>query len=213
MGTLVLFIIFEVIPIFFGAKNTIKKNLHDLMLYNIIRMYVTKVIAAFVSVLIILSPIKKEIIDLTHLSAFSQIVILYFFIELSIYFLHRVSHTYDIPLFSKAHGFHHKIKDDLQWVNSRKEHFLVITSFVIIFSIFYYVVFKTEVLVKIIVAALYLTLNTLTHFHIPFSVPVLDKIFLFPKDHRRHHTNFSGPYGVTLSLFDTLFNTREKKSQ
>ncbi len=205
---IILFIIFEVIPLLLNKENTIKKNFTDLIRYQLLRSVFGIFVGGGLLLLLLLTPIKKGLIDITIFSTFSQVIILYFCIELVVYCAHMLSHKYKIVLLSKSHAFHHEIKDDLQWVNSRKEHLLIIGFFVTVFVIFNFVIFKSSNLSHSIVSAAYLSLNALSHFHIPFSVKFLDQIFLFPKDHLIHHTKRSGPYGVTLSLFDTIFNTR-----
>lgn len=208
--TCFLFFLFEILPLLFGAKNTIRKNLHDLFVYNLARVVIVHSMGIGIILLLFLVPVEKQIIDLTHFSTLSQSVILYFCIELLIYGGHRAAHRYKVPFITKAHGFHHKIKDNLQWVNSKKESLIVIFLFLVVFCFFYYIAFKTNSLAKIIVAVSYLTLNSFSHFHTPFTIPYLNYIFLFPKEHKEHHIQFGGPYGVSLSLFDTLFNTRKK---
>lgn len=203
-----LFIIFEVIPLLLNKENTIKKNFTDLIRYQLLRGSFGIFIGGVVLLVLLLTPIKRGFIDLTIFSTFSQVIILYFCIEFFVYCGHMLSHKYKIALISKSHAFHHEIKNDLQWVNSRKEHLLIIGLIITIFIIINFVIFRSSNLSHIIVSVAFISLNALSHFHIPFSVKFLDQIFLFPKDHLIHHTKRSGPYGVTLSLFDTIFNTR-----
>ncbi len=207
--TIFLFIIFELIPIYFNKENTIIKNLPDLITYQVFRNIISAFLGGFILMILLLTPLPRGIFDITHFSTFSQVIILYFCIEFFVYLGHLLAHKYKVPLFSKAHHFHHQTTYNLQWVNSHKEHFLVIGMFLFFFCMFYFIVFISSNLSHTIVGALYLTLNAFSHFHIPISIPILDQIFLFPKDHLRHHTERSGPYGVTLSLFDTIFNTRK----
>lgn len=204
-----LFILFEIIPLFFGVKSTILKNFPDLLRYQIYRAFIVRLIGIVILISILLLPFGKYWFDLREFSLFSQIIILYFFIEFFVYLGHMSAHKYKAPFLTKAHSFHHETKEDLQWVNSAKEHYFVKSLFLIIFCFIYYVVFHSSNEARVIVTAAYLTLNAFSHYHIPFSIPLLNQIFLFPKEHRRHHTDYSGPYGVTLSLFDTLFNTRD----
>lgn len=208
--TIILFILFELLPLYFGVKNTIKKNMSDLLTYQILRNIISIFLGGAILGLLFLTPLPRGLYDLTHFSTFSQVIILYFCIEFFVYLGHFLAHKFKIPLLSKAHGFHHQTTTNLQWVNSHKEHFLVIGLFLFFFCIFYFFVFRSSILSHTIVGALYLTLNAFSHFHKPVSIPFLDQIFLFPKDHLRHHTKRGGPYGVTLSLFDTIFDTREK---
>lgn len=207
--TLFLFSLFELLPIYLGKENTIKKNAHDLLTYQIKRNIISSFLGGLILVALFLTPLPRGIINITHFSTFSQVIILYFCIEFFVYLGHLLAHKFKIPFLSKAHGFHHQTTTNLQWVNSHKEHFLVIGMFLFFFCIFYFIIFKSTNLSHTIVGALYLTLNAFSHFHIPISLRFFDQVFLFPKDHLRHHTERSDPYGVTLSLFDTIFNTRK----
>lgn len=203
-----LFIIFEIIPLFFGIKNTIKSNLTDFIKYQVIRGIYTISLGIFFIVLFFYIKINFGLINITNFSTFSQVIILYFCSEFIIYIAHLLAHKYKIPILSKAHSFHHTLTTNMEWVNSRKEHYFVLTLFTFIFCLFFFVIFKSSNISHSIVIALYFLLNAFSHYRIPMSIPVLDQILLFPKDHLRHHTERSGPYGVTLSLFDSIFNTR-----
>lgn len=204
-----LFFIFEIIPLFFNKKNTIISNLKDFFNYQLVRGFYTIIFGFIVAALFFYTKINIGIFNITNLSTLSQVLILYFFIELTIYTAHLLSHKYKILLLSKSHMFHHTIKDNLEWVNARKEHYFVLSLFTFVFCLFFFVIFKSSNTSHAIVIFLYFLLNAFSHYRIPVTVPVLDQIFLFPKDHLTHHTQRSGPYGVTLSLFDTIFNTRK----
>jgi sterol desaturase/sphingolipid hydroxylase (fatty acid hydroxylase superfamily) len=206
---LTLFITFEIIPLFFSEKSTIVKNLPDLFKYHIYRGILIRIMGIIIIISFSLVPFKKNWVDISFFSLFSQVIILYFFVEFFIYLGHMLVHKYKIPILSKAHSFHHETKEDLQWVNSSKEHIFVIFLFLLIFSFIFYILFKSSDTAKILVSFVFLAFNAFSHYRLPISIPYLDQIFLFPKDHRRHHMKYGGPYGVTLSLFDTLFNTRD----
>ncbi len=208
----ILFFIYEIIPLFFGMKSTIQKNSYELFRFELTRAIFAITIGTLFFTLFTLAGFGRDkgFFDITQFSIFSQVIILYFCIELTVYLLHFAAHTCRIPILSLAHGFHHTITTELQWVNSRKEHLFVISLFVLIFSIFFCIIFQTSRIVYPVVTATFLLLNSFSHFGIPFSIKLLDRIFLFPQDHLRHHTKRGGPYGVTLSLFDTILNTRDE---
>lgn len=202
------FIIFEIVPLFFG-RCTIKQNFPDLLRFQIGRGVYAQFIGLVVFLLIIYLRLYHGMIDIRGESLIAQVLITYLSIDFTIYLAHLLVHKYRVPLLTKAHGFHHTITTDMEWVNSRKEHVLILGLFAIVFSVFFYAVYRTSPMVVPIVVALFLFLNALSHYRIPFSIGFFDQIFLFPKDHLRHHTQRSGPYGVTLSLFDTIFGTRD----
>jgi sterol desaturase/sphingolipid hydroxylase (fatty acid hydroxylase superfamily) len=209
IGLFILFLLFEVVPLIWGAKNTIRKNLLDFLKYQVGRGIYAVCVGAFFVVCIHTLGLNIGFVDLTHLSHFSQALIIYFFVEFVIYLAHMLSHKRNIPILTSSHRFHHTVTNDMEWVNSKKEHLLVIALFLLIFTSMFFVVFKSSGISHIMVTSAYLFFNSLSHYRVPFTIPYLDQIFLFPKDHLTHHTvRRSGPYGVTMSLFDTIFNTR-----
>lgn len=204
-------IVFEIIPIVMGKGNTLRKNIPDFFKYHIGRKLFAVLVFNFILIILYTTPIKKGLLDLTSFSIASQTIILYFFVEFFIYMFHQIIHNSKIPLFSKAHNnYHHKITNDFQWVSARKEHMLIIASFVGIASVIFIIIFKSSPYAQIAMISIFLFLNALSHFRIPFSVKLLDQVFLFPKDHLRHHTKRGGPYGLTTTIFDTIFNTRDE---
>lgn len=205
-----MFSVFEIIPIFFGFKSTIKQNILDFFRFQVLRGVFSISIGTCFVLFFIFFRINIGIINLYSLPIIIQVPIIYILAELVIYTFHLLSHKYKVPLLSKAHMFHHTITRDIQWTNSRKEHLFVLSLFSFVFCVLFYVIFSTSIISRLIVVIIYFFLNALSHFRILFSIPYLDKVFLFPKDHIIHHTERSGPYGVTLSIFDTIFNTRGK---
>ncbi len=204
-----LFLIFECIPLLFGAKNTIKKNFHDFLIYQLVRGLYTVTVGAIFVFCIFQFNVNKGLVNISHLSHISQAIIIYFFSELVIYLAHMYAHKRKIPIITKAHQFHHTITNDMEWVNSRKEHLIIITLFMLIFTIFCFVVFNSSNISHIFVTTTYLLLNSFSHYRKPITIKYLNQIFLFPGEHIKHHTLYkNGPYGVTLSIFDTIFNTR-----
>ncbi len=206
---LILFFTFEIIPILIKKQNTIKKNFSDLLKYQLLRGLYTLFLGTFLAFLFFYTKINFGIFDITHLSIFSQVIIIYFCGELTIYTAHLIAHKYRVLVLSKAHSFHHTITTDMEWVNSRKEHYFVLSLFTFVFCLLFYVIFKSSTISHLVVIATYFALNAFSHYRLPISLPVLNQVFLFPGDHLKHHTERSGPYGVTLSLFDTIFNTRK----
>lgn len=204
----IFFAIFEIVPTFFGVPSTIKKNMPDLFRFQVMRhVYVQAVGAAFFF-LVIYFHLHGGALDIRNRSLMIQVLVTYLSIDFVIYIAHFMVHNYRVPLFSKAHRFHHTVTDDLQWVNSRKEHVLVLALFAFVFVFVLYVVFRASTIVIPIDIFLFLLFNAFSHYHLPITVPYLDRVFLFPKHHKNHHVQRSGPYGVTLSLFDTIFGTR-----
>lgn len=208
--SIVLFFAFETLPSILGIQAKYKKNFKDFLRFQLLRgLYATVLGFSFIYVFIQIG-IFGGFISIYGLSTFEQVVVQYFIIELCIYTAHLLAHKYNLPLITRAHGFHHETKEDMDWVNSKKEHLLVIGLFVLIFMSVFFVLFKSSNISHVIVILCYTFLNALTHYRIHFTIPILDFIFLFPKDHYNHHTiRRSGPYGVTLSIFDTIFNTRK----
>jgi hypothetical protein len=213
LNLLFCFFVFEIIPLFFGYKNTIKKNLNEFFKYQLLRGIYAFTLGAFVTVLIFKGGFNLGIFDITHLSILSQVIILYFCSEFLIYLAHMGAHKIKIPVLSNAHKFHHTVKEDLQWVNSRKEHLFSISLFVLVFCFFFFIFFKSSPTAHLICTHLFIFWLAFTHFKIPLILRPLGYIFLLPGDHVRHHTKRSGPYGVTLSLFDTIFNTFDEKNR
>lgn len=204
----VFFFLFEILPLFFGVQSTIRKNLPDLFRFQVLRHIYVQAVGGLFFFLVVYFHLHGGALDITGHPLWVQVIVTYLCIDFVIYFAHYMVHNYRVPLFSKAHRFHHTIHDDLQWVNSRKEHTLVLALFAFVFVFVQYVVFKASPWVVPINVFLFLLFNAFSHYHVPITVPVLDQIFLFPKHHKNHHVQRSGPYGVTLSLFDTIFGTR-----
>lgn len=202
------FTAFEVFPLFLGFPNTIRKNVTDMLRFHVLRTAVLMVFAIALQITFAFFRLNKGFIGITGFPVAAQVLVIYLCSEFFIYMFHFFSHTYKVPLLSKTHAFHHSISSDMDWINSKKEHYLVLCLFVCVFSLFFFVVFRASKEARLIAASLYIFFTTFSHFRIPLSVRYLDKIFLFPKDHLRHHTKRGGPYGITLSLFDTLFGTR-----
>ena len=206
--TLTLLTLFEVVPVCLGRKSTLKKNLPDLARFHVVRGMVLLILGVTLPFLFFFMGIAHGIIDISYLPRFLQIVVLYLFSEFWIYLSHRSAHRYMIPILSKAHRFHHTTTTDLEWVNSKKEHYFVLILFLMVFEVTFFIVFHSSKGVFPVTLGLYLILNAFSHFEVPISIKYLDKVFLFPKDHLRHHTRKGGPYGVTLSVFDSIFKTR-----
>lgn len=207
---LLLIFLFEILPLVFGVRSSFKKNFSDFIHFQFLRgiFSITLLLVFFVGIKKF--GINEGYIDITGLSDVVQAVILFVYAEFFIYICHRGAHVFKIPLITKAHKFHHTVTSDLDWINARKEHNLIISLFVFIFSALFFIVFKSSPMSHSITLALFLILLSFSHYKVPISVPYLDKVFLFPRDHRRHHTQRSGPFGVSLSLFDTLFGTRSE---
>lgn len=203
------FVAFEIVPLVWNVKSTIRKNLPDLGKYQLLLGAYVQIAGLVILAVLIYLKVPFGNIDIRELPIIAQVIITYLCIDFFIYIAHFLVHRYRIPLLSRAHGYHHSITTDLQWVNSRKEHPIILALFASVFVLFLYVVFKVSPATSIIVISLGLFLNAFSHFHIPFAIPYLDKFFLFPREHHQHHTiRDSGPYGVTLTIFDTLFGTR-----
>ena len=207
VGGLLVFFEF-VLPFFFGVSNRLRQNFREFLWFQVGRSLFALIFATAVILVLVLSDIPMGWISLLHFSVFSQVLILLFFSELVIYGAHLAAHRYQVPLLSRAHRFHHTVTTDMDWTNSRKEHLLVISLFMLVYCLFFFVVFRSSSAAHVITTSLYLFLNAFSHYRVHFTLPFVDQIFLFPKDHYRHHTERSGPYGVALSLFDTLFATR-----
>lgn len=204
------FVLFEIVPLAFGISSSIRRNLSDLIRFQLGRgMYAEGVGLVFL-LLILYFHLYGGGIDLRQKTLILQVLIAYLSIDFVIYLAHFLVHKYRVPLLSEAHGFHHTVTSDMEWVNSRKEHVLVLGLFAAVFAFFFYIVYIVTPIVIPIVVAVFLLLNAFSHYRVPVSIPGLDHVFLFPKDHLRHHTEISGPYGVTLSVFDTIFGTRGK---
>ncbi len=200
-------VLFELIPFIFKRNGTFQ--IKDFFNFQVLRGAYTASLIIFLLFVFLYFQIPLGFISLEHLPFLVQGIIIYLIIDAIIYFCHLSAHKYRIPFISKAHKFHHSVTHDMDWTNARKEHYLILTLFTMIFFIVLFMVFQTTVAVRLFVISAYLTLLSFSHFRIPVSVPYLDKFFLFPKDHLRHHTERSGPYGTSLSIFDTIFKTRK----
>jgi sterol desaturase/sphingolipid hydroxylase (fatty acid hydroxylase superfamily) len=200
--------LFEFVPLLLMRRNTLVRNFPDFFRFHLARGAALIMIGTAFPFLYYALGLRHGLVEMRHLPLIVQVIVLYLCAEFCIYWSHRIAHRRKLPLLSKAHRFHHEIVEDLEWVNGKKEHFLVLSLFAAIFSIVFFVLFEASSLARSLTLGLYLVLNALSHFGVPFRIPYVDHIFLFPADHRRHHTARSGPYGVTLSLFDTIFDTR-----
>ncbi len=207
-----LFLIFEgFLPVVFGTQRKIRENMHDFVYYQFGRSVFALVFGILMVVLYVSFDVKMGLIDITQFSLFSQVLILFFCSEFCIYVAHMGAHKYRIPLLTRAHAFHHTVTTDMDWTNSRKEHLFVLAFFMAVYTFFFFVVFQSSSNSHVVTTTLYLLLNALSHYRVHFSWKYLDQVFLFPRDHFRHHTERSGPYGVALSLFDTIFGTRGRE--
>ncbi len=205
-----LFFLFEfVVPFIFGIQSKVRENWRDFLRYQFGRSVFSLTTAFVIMAFFYGTNMRMGIVNITQFSLFSQVVILFFCSELVIYIAHMTAHRYHVPLLTKAHRFHHSITTDMDWVNSRKEHLFVIGLFMFVYCFFFFVIFRSSSASHIITTSLYISLNALSHFRTLFSMKYFDQVFLFPKDHSRHHMRRGGPYGVTLSLFDTIFDTRD----
>lgn len=206
-----LFLFEIVLPPLFGVQARIRENMHDFLYYQFGRSIFALVFGILIVTGYFFLDIRMGLVDITHLSLLSQVIILLFCSELCIYVAHMGAHKYRIPILSRAHAFHHTVTTDMDWTNSRKEHLFVLAFFMGVYTFFFFVVFQSSSASHVVTTTLYLVLNALSHYRVHFSWKYLDQIFLFPRDHFRHHTERSGPYGVALSLFDTIFDTRGNK--
>lgn len=205
-----LFVIFEIIPILFLKQNTIYLNIKEFFQHQFLRGFFCTIIFLVYFYIFHIFQLPMHKFDITHLPLLVQYIITYLLIDLVLYSSHFFSHHHKIIFISKAHKFHHTVTSNLQWVNARKESYGLLALYVFVFFFFYHILFNSAGYSHIMVTATYITLLSFSHFRIPFTIPYLDKVFLFPKDHLRHHTDRSGPYGTSLSLFDTIFGTRHK---
>lgn len=203
-----LFFVFEVIPGIFGIKSKIKENFRDFLKYQVgIGIYAVTVWFLLVIAIYSLN-FDVGFFDISSLPIIIQTTVLFVCSEFFIYLFHFCAHKYKIPFLSKAHHFHHSVTTDMDWVNGRKEHLFVITLFMAVFAVVFLIIFKSSNQAHVLTTTTYIFLNAFSHYRIPVTVFGFDKIFLFPKHHFQHHTSNSGPYGVTLSIFDTIFGTR-----
>lgn len=205
---IILFVSFELLPLFFGSKSSVKKNLPDFLRFQVLRGGIIVLVGAALSSLFFFVGIANGLINISYLPLVLQVLIIYLSSEFCIYWLHRSVHRHVVPLISRAHHFHHSVTTDMEWVNSKKEHYLVLFLFVFVFSFFFFIIFHPSGAARAVALGVYVLLNAFSHLNSHISVAYLDRVFLFPKDHLRHHTKRSGPYGITLSLFDTIFDTR-----
>lgn len=206
--TILLYLFFEILPVAIGRKSAVRKNLSAFVRFHIVRGGFVVAIGAALPFIFYVFGVRAGAFDLRSLPLYLEIVILFLAAEFFIYWLHRMAHRRRLPFISNAHRFHHQVRADLEWVNSKQEHFLVLALFALVFGTLFFVIFTTTKEARTVTAGLYLVLNAFSHYSAPISVPYLDHFFLFPKDHRRHHTERTGPYGITLSIFDTIFGTR-----
>ena len=205
-----LLVFFEcILPFVLNIPHRLRQNFHEFIQFQIGRSIFALIFATVIILALVGTHVPMGWISLLHLSLFSQVLILLFCSEFVIYIAHLSAHKYSIPLLSRTHRFHHTVTTDMDWTNSRKEHLLVISLFMLVYCFFFFVVFRSSSAAHVITTSLYLFLNALSHYRAHFTLPFVDQILLFPKDHYRHHTERSGPYGVALSIFDTIFATRK----
>lgn len=204
---LLAFLLFEILPISLKKENTISKNFKDLIIYQFGMSFLSLLFGIVIYLLFLKFNFIKGYFDITDLNIFLQIFVVYLMSEFIIYMFHLVAHKWKIPLISKSHLFHHMVTEDLQWVNSKKEHPFIVFLFVLVFCFVFYTIFKTDFLVKIICINTFVFLQALSHFRIPFTVKYLEWFFLLPESHHKHHKQRGGPYGVSLSIFDNIFGT------
>jgi hypothetical protein len=202
------FLFFEILPILYGEREKISDNFKDLLLYQFGMSVLSLIFGILIYMTLHYFGLDLGFLNISSTSVYIQVPFVYLFAEFFIYLSHLGAHKLRIPLISKYHKFHHKITNDMDWVNSKKEHPVVIFLFVLVFSIVFYVFFRTDFLTKVLVVNIFIFLQAISHYRYHFSLFYFDKFFLFPKDHFDHHTKRSGPYGVTLSIFDTIFGTR-----
>lgn len=203
------FLLFEIVPIILKKGNTISKNFNDLLSFQFGMSIFSIIFGTIILVAFYKFGFVTEIINIKNLPILLQVIIVYLTAEFFIYISHLSAHKFRIPLVSKSHYFHHSVTDDVQWVNSKKEHPFIIFLFILVFNFVFYAIFATDTIVKILCVNIFIFLQALSHFRIPIKIKYLDKIFLFPHDHHKHHQNRTGPYGVSLIIFDTIFDTKK----
>ena len=156
---LLAFVFFEIFPLILKKENTIAKNFNDLLLYQ----FGMSIFSIVFGVLIFFGFYKvglvKEFINLRDLPLFVQVVIVYLTAEFFIYASHLSAHKLKIPLVTKSHYFHHTVTDDLQWVNSKKEHPFIIFLFILVFNFVFYTIFGTSTLVKVLCVNIFIFLH------------------------------------------------------
>lgn len=204
------FLAFEIIPILLKKENTIPKNFNDLITYQFGMSIFSILFGAIIFIIFKQLNLVVGLMNISNLSILIQTLIVYLVAEFLIYLSHLGAHKWKIPLVSKSHMFHHKTTTDLQWVNSKKEHPFIIFLFILVFCFVFYTLFQTDNIVKILCVNIFIFLQALSHFRIPVTIKYLDFFFLFPKDHHKHHQQRTGPYGVTLAIFDNIFKTNSK---
>lgn len=210
-GTLAFAIIlFEfVLPRFFGKREKVFANSKDFFIYTVGLTLFNLVLGFFVVKGLNEIGYTKSLSDISHMNLILQIIIMSIFLDFLTYTLHYLVHRYNIPVLSKAHSFHHRITDDMDWVNARKESIIIMILFTVLSTFVLRTLFESSPIAVSIVVNLFLILSLFSHYRIHISIPYLDYIFLFPKDHFKHHTiRGSGPYGLHLTIFDTIFNTK-----
>src|SRR6185503_1996295 len=90
---IILFLVFEIVPLFFGFRNTIKKNIRDFFEFQLVRLFFINITYYLFVVSFTLLNIKKGIIDISGLSIFYQIIILHLCLDFFGYLLHILIHT------------------------------------------------------------------------------------------------------------------------
>ena len=208
LTNLLAFICFEITPIVLGKQQKISENFLDLIVYQFGMSIVSLFFGIIILVFMKATNFDLQILDIRSLPTIIQVSIVYLVSEFFIYLAHMGAHKWKIPLVSNAHKFHHRVTDNMEWVNSKKENPFIVFLFVLVFCLVFYIIFHTGTLTKLLSINIFIFLQALSHYREKFSLPILNKFFLFPKDHFRHHTERSGPYGVTLSIYDTIFSTR-----
>jgi sterol desaturase/sphingolipid hydroxylase (fatty acid hydroxylase superfamily) len=203
------FACFEIIPIFLKKQHKISENFPDLMVYQFGMSILSLIFGLAIIFLFKVLKLDIGIINISQFPLFLQVFIIYLVSEFFIYLAHFGAHKWLVPLVSSAHRFHHRVTYNMEWVNSKKENPFIIFLFVLVFCIVFYIFFQTLALAKVLSVNIFIFLQALSHYREKISIPYLDKFFLFPSDHFRHHTERTGPYGVTLSIYDTIFGTRK----
>jgi len=203
------FICFELVPLLTKKSNTISRNFNELITYQFGMSILSLIFGFLIFSILKVSNFDIGLIDISSIPSYLQIFTIYMVAEFLIFLSHLSAHKLRIPIISKSHMFHHKITDNMEWVNSKKEHPFIIFLFILVFCFVFYVLFRTDMISKILAVNIFIFLQALSHYSGKFTVPYIDKFFLFPKDHYNHHTKRSGPYGVTLSIYDTIFKTRD----
>lgn len=203
--------IYEIIPYLFGVKSEIKRNVKDIFYTIGISVYTT-VFGILLIFIYTKFDLPKGLIQIDHVPLYLQVAIIVISTDFFTYIFHRTVHKRYIPIFSKAHMFHHEISKNMDWANGRREHIYIMSAITVFSSIVFYFLYSGDPIANLLAFHVLLFLALFSHYRVLISIPVLDKVLLFPKDHYKHHNVYeSGPYGIHTSLFDTIFGTRGKE--